>query len=389
MTNTKHNPLHKLLFIITTCFFWFSLYAYIPELSTYANTLGASYKLIGLIVGSYGLTQMLIRIPLGIFSDMIGKKKIFIIIGLSISAISALITFLNPSPFSLLTTRLLTGVSASTWVIYTVMFSNYFKQNEAPKAIGLMNSYNAVGQLVAMITGGIISYYYGTRYLFLLASLGAVLGLLFSFTIVEENITKKKIHFNEFIDVLKDSPLQIFSILGILSQIITFATIFGFVPILAKNLGAKDFQLSLLTLLAVIPAILVSRLSSTYFLKHFGIKTTIYIGFSISALLCVILPWINSLWLLYIVQFASGIGRSIVFPVIMGQSIQHIEPEKRATAMGVFQSTYGIGMILGPILLGYIAQFHGLTIGFFVISFSGLIGIIITKLFVNENISNN
>lgn len=386
LKNNKKLSIH--FFTITTSLLWFSLYAYVAELSTYASTLGATYRLIGIITGSYGLTQLFVRIPLGIFSDIIGKRKIFITLGLLISGISSIITFLYPSAMSLLATRALAGVSASTWVIFTVMFSSYFKKSEATKAIGLMNSYNAVGQLIAMAMGGVISYYFGTRYLYLLAAIGAVIGLLFSFLISEEKMVKKKAHFKDFIDVAKNHQLQVVSVLAILSQLITFATAFGFVPILAKNLGAKDFQLSLLTALAIIPAIFISRLAGSFFPKHIGKRNTINIGFVLSALLCVVMPWINSLWLLYIAQFISGIGRSMVFPLLMGLGIEHIEPDKRATAMGMFQAVYGIGMVFGPILLGFIAQSYGLTAGFAVTGIIGFVGLIITSIFIKENHSS-
>jgi len=63
------------LFVFVTAFYWFSMYAYIPTFSPYLESLGASHKMIGLILGSYGFSQMLIRIPLGIYSDRINKNK--------------------------------------------------------------------------------------------------------------------------------------------------------------------------------------------------------------------------------------------------------------------------------------------------------------------------
>ncbi len=372
------------IFTFTTSMLWFSLYAYVAELSTYASTLGASYRIIGIITASYGLTQLLLRIPLGIFSDFIGRRKIFIIIGLFISAISSLITFIYPSALSLLMTRALAGVSASTWVLFTVMFSGYFKKNDATKAIGMMNSYNAIGQLTAMLIGGFISYKFGTRYLFLLGAIGAFVGLLTSLFISEVKVQLKKIHLKDFLSVAKNHQLQVVSILGILSQLITFATAFGFVPILAKNLGAKNFQLSLLAALAIIPAIFISRLAGSFFPNHLGRKNTINIGFVLSAFLCIVMPWINNLYILYVAQVLGGIGRSMVFPLLMGLGIEEIDVTKRATAMGFFQATYGIGMVFGPILLGFIAQSYGLNMGFLITGIIGFIGLIITIKYIKE-----
>lgn len=373
-----------LFFTFTTSMLWFSLYAYVAELSTYANVLGASYKTIGIITASYGLTQLLLRIPLGIFSDFIGRRKVFIIIGLLISAISSLITFIYPTVNSLLITRALAGVSASTWVLFTVMFSSYFKKNETTKAIGLMNSYNAIGQLSAMILGGFISFKFGTRYLFLLGSIGAFIGLFTSLFIEEIKVNIKKVHFRDFLSVAKNQQLKVVSILGVLSQLITFATAFGFVPILAKNMGAENFELSLLAALAIIPAIFISRLAGSFFPNHLGRKNTIIIGFILSSLLCIIMPWINNLYILYIAQVFGGIGRSMVFPLLMGLGIEEIDISKRATAMGFFQATYGLGMVFGPILLGFIAHYYGLNIGFLITGIIGFIGLFITNKYIKE-----
>jgi MFS family permease len=376
----KINKAHSIhFFTFTTSMLWFSLYAYVAELSTYANTLGATYRMIGLITGSYGLTQLLLRIPLGVLSDRLGKRKLFICFGLATAAVSSLITFLHPSEISLLLTRLLAGVSASTWVILTVMFSSYFDKSEAPKAIGLMNSYNAIGQLVAMGLGGLVSYYLGTQYLFLLAALGGTLGLISSLFIHEEIPEIKKIPFNDFIDIAKNKQLQVVSVLGILTQLITFATAFGFVPLLAKQLGAQSIQLSFLTALAILPAIFISRLAGSFFPKYLGRKNTISIGFFFSACLCIIMPWIHQLTHLYIAQFASGVARSMVFPLLMGLGIEEIDQNKRATSMGIFQAVYGIGMVFGPILLGFIAQSYGLVVGFALTGAIGFIGILITR----------
>jgi len=362
-----------MVFAMTTAFFWFSLYAYIPELSTYAEHLGASYQFIGLIGGSYGLTQLLLRIPLGIFSDAIGKRKPFILFGLLIAFISSMITFLNPNAFSLLITRLLAGVSASTWVVFTVLFSSYYLPEEAKKSIGAINSYNAMGQLIAMTIGGFVSFWWGTRYLFLLSAIGALIALGLGVFITDQGHEKKQIVLKDFLTVVKEKRLLWVSFLAILSQLITFATIFGFVPILAKRLGAEGIQLSLLTILAIIPAVIVARLAGDLFPRTIGVKRTLIIGLLGSGLVCAILPWVTSLSVLYMVQFLSGVARSMVFPLLMGLGIEGIALDKRATAMGIFQALYGIGMVFGPILLGFIAGTFGLTAGF---GFTGMIGVL-------------
>ena len=63
-TKRNENRLFSAVFL-----FWFSVFTYPSFLTSYAvDTLHATNVLAGMIVGSYGLTQMILRIPLGILS---------------------------------------------------------------------------------------------------------------------------------------------------------------------------------------------------------------------------------------------------------------------------------------------------------------------------------
>jgi len=46
--------------------------------------------------------------------------------------------------------------------------------------------------------------------------------------------------------------------------------------------------------------------------------------------------------------------------VLMGLAIKTVPEEKRATAMGFFQSIYALGMFGGPVFAGFAAEFWGL-----------------------------
>ena len=59
--------------------FWGALYLYVPILTPYAEEVGASMSMLGLIVSSYGFSELILRIPVGIWSDRIGRRKPFIL----------------------------------------------------------------------------------------------------------------------------------------------------------------------------------------------------------------------------------------------------------------------------------------------------------------------
>ena len=86
-----------------------------------------------------------------------------------------------------------------------------------------------------------------------------------------------------------------------------------------------------------------------------------------------IVPWINPVHYLFPSQILSGIGWGFALPLLMGLRIREVAPSEKATAMGIFQSIYGIGMLLGPSITGIFAGLWGLEIVFFVCSGPGLV----------------
>lgn len=306
----------KTRFCIVTILFWFAIYAYVPQMPGYARQMGASYRMIGLITGGYGLTQTLLRIPLGIGSDMLGKRKIFIVLGTIAATTSALIVYFMPSPVTLLVARLLAGVSAATWVTFTVMYASYYPPLQATKAIGIVQSMNRIGMFTAMLIGGYLSTRFDIPAIFILSTVVGVLALVTSLTLEESSGLNNKRAFqkSDIPALLRNENVMTICILGAVSQLIMYGTTLGFTPIVAGQLGATNFQLSLLTMIFIFPQIIISLLSGTTFLRLFGERNTLFIGFCFMTFTSLMTPLAPSLYILFLLQLISGIGNGIVFP---------------------------------------------------------------------------
>jgi MFS family permease len=373
------------IFCAVTALYWFSLYAYVPILPVYAASLGASYKLIGLIVGSYGITQFILRIPQGLLSDHLRKRKIFVIIAMLISVVSSVGMLMFPDAMALLFFRGLSGVAATVWVIMVILFASYFSPAEAPKAYGIMNSASFTGQVIAMFAGGLIAQSWGWSSTFVLAAAGAGLGLLFSL-FIQENVPKagEPLRLTQVPEIVRNKHVLLSSILAILVQILVYGTVFGFVPLAAQNIGATNFEIGVLTMLASLPSIVSSLLAGTWFIERFGRRMTLCAGFLLLTLSAVVVPFLDSMFQLYISQLIGGFGRGMIFPLLMALSVKSVEDKVKATAMGVFQSLYAMGMFIGPVMVGVISDIAGMNQGFWLCGLMGIFGVVIAARFVGE-----
>jgi len=73
-----------------------------------------------------------------------------------------------------------------------------------------------------------------------------------------------------------------------------------------------------------------------------------------------IVPVIHQVSLLEVSMVIYGLGRGILATILMSLSIQAISARQRATAMGIYQATYAVGMFLGPFVSGYVADNFGI-----------------------------
>ena len=161
-----------------------------------------------------------------------------------------------------------------------------------------------------------------------------------------------------------------------MSQFMTFATLYGFTPIMAKNLKATDFQVGLCFFI-YLPAILSSYLSGRIY-RRFGGRCVISLCFSLFAADCLFTPFIHSVNMLFVITIIAGFAQGLIFALLMGFVVKSNTAEKRNTAMGFFQAVYGLGMFLGPVIVGIFSGGTEIKWGFVFTTFIGIIAAVIS-----------
>jgi MFS family permease len=365
--------------------FWFSLYTYVPVLSVYAESLGVTKTMIGLILGSYGLMQVLLRLPVGLWSDRVNRRKSFVVAGTVFALAGALGMAYFKSEAGLLVFRGLTGAASATWVAYTVMYSSYFSDKDTSRAIGTVNAVSNAGQVAGIFFGGLVAGSFGYESAFLLAAAAAFIGLLIGSGVRETaDVARKPESIRSLLSLFRHRSLMVVSGMAILSQLVTFATVYGFSPIIAKGLGADSFQLGMLTMVSSLPAIAGSYFSGTLVLRKLGGRYGLAASFALTAASTVVIPFLPNLALLFVTQFVGNFGRGVIMPLLMAASISHVEEGKRATAMGFFQAVYAVGIFIGPTVVGLFgSSAAGLTSGFLAASAFALVGMVLSLVLIS------
>ena len=369
--------------ILGSLFWWFSLYIYVPVLPIYSKDLGSSLQFIGIIVGSYALGQILFRIPIGYLSDRLKSRKLFSVLSGIVSFLGSSYLFISNSPNDVLIGRTITGVAAAGWVAISVYYSSFFPRNERFKSSTIILSSNMLSVFLGTFLSGYISDLISIKTCFLLSMVAAILSsILFLFSKEKPFDAKSQFSTIQFINLLRNKLLICLCLIGIFIQFITFSINFSYFPIYLNELSFSDSIVGNLVAFYTL-ASFIGTISSPRLIKRFGLwKIFIYSAILIG-LTTLITPLFENLFLLIFLRLIGGIGGGIIFSSCMSSIVRGFQENYQASAMGIFQAVYAIGMFLGPILSGVIGSYINLE-SVFIFSSSITLPIILISFFIKK-----
>jgi MFS family permease len=319
--------------------------------------------LVGAVLSMYGLWQAIVRLPLGIVADWLGRRKPFILIGFALVGLGAWVMGVADGIPGLMVGRAITGLAAATWVPLVVVFSGLFPPEEAVRASALLTLVGSVARLLATSATGTLNELGGYGLAFFLACAAAAISVLIILPAADKRQLPRRPSPGALGKLITRRDVLAPSLLSAVGQYVNWAITFGFLPILAKQLGASDILQSLMTSLSVI-AVVVGNLATTTVVKKIGPQRLSYLSFILLFTGAMLAALAQSLWVVFIVQLCIGLGQGVGYPVLMGMSIRHVTDHERNTAMGLHQAVYAVGMFLGPWLSGMIAAAWGMPVMF-------------------------
>src|SRR5262245_19073309 len=126
----------------------------VPVLPHLSRQFGASPTVIGLLFASFGVTLFAISVPMGAYSDRIGRRLPLVGGLVALAAASVLFAF-APSMAWLFAARLVQGgADAVTWVVGFALIADLYTAEERGRVMGLVVSGSTLGFMTGPTLGG-------------------------------------------------------------------------------------------------------------------------------------------------------------------------------------------------------------------------------------------
>ncbi len=167
------------------CFRMLGLFMILPVFALYAETLGEIEPvLIGLAIGIYGLTQSLLAIPFGLWSDRIGRKPV-IATGLVIFALGSVVAATADTITGIIVGRALQGAGAIAAAVMALA-ADLTREQHRSRAMAIIGMSIGLSFALALALGPVLNHWIGVPGIFWLTAVLALSGIAILYLAVPE-----------------------------------------------------------------------------------------------------------------------------------------------------------------------------------------------------------
>lgn len=383
---------HQIIkFIIIIILFWFAQYVYVPYQTPFLAAINVASSFIGIVVGAYGFSQMLLRIPLGMLADWHLNHKLLITLGTLLAGLASIMRVLFPSGIGFLLGNIFSGIASSTWLSFMVYFLKLRSDVSKVENMGILVMANNLGMLLGFVISSLFYEKIAMKGLCILGVLAGILACIMTITLptFQFSYSSGKNSFINLINVFKNKTLLICGVLAFIQQGIQMATTMSFTSQVIKEINAPSYAEGLSSIIYMCSAVLFARITSSKYIAKFSDRSILIVSYILLALYCFAIPLARQLYLIYLLQVIPGVGTGILFAILNAAAISNVPQKALSTATGVFQSIYALGMTLFPIFAGQLRAQYSMTISFIVMGILALMGNCIVIIFWQKKSNNN
>jgi len=343
------------------------LFLILPVFAVHAMQIegGNNHTLVGIALGTYGLTQAMLQIPYGMASDVYGRKRT-IIFGLLLFALGSFIAAVGSNIYVIILGRAVQGAGAISAPVMAFL-SDLTREQHRTKAMALVGSSIGLMFALSLVGSPLLYRCIGMGGIFALTGLLALAAIWVVVSVVpkeragkvepEEQVEPARLR-----DVLRNPDLLRLN-LGIFSLHAVQMAIFVVVPLALVSAGGlpvgEHWKVYLPVVLAsfvlMLPAIIYAEKKDAIkpvFLSCIGLMAVVQTGFVFE---------LQNFTAVVILLLGFFVAFNILEATLPSLVSRTAPARAKGAALGVYNTTQSLGLFVGGAAGGWLMQHHGRT----------------------------
>jgi len=328
------------------------------------EVLGGSRSILGIIEGLAESTSYLFRTVSGVISDWIGRRKLLVMIGYSLSALAKPLFATSRAWSDVLIVRLTDRVGKGVRTApRDALLSEAISEKDVGRFFGLHRSLDQLGAIVGPSLAFLLIPVIGIRGLFWYSFLPGIAGVVVLLAFVQESrFESKRERFMTNIREIIDKRFGLLLLVVAIFSVGAFDA--SFVLLRSTDLGVTENQLPLIyalinvthTLIAIPAGVLSDKIGRERILE-LG-----YIAFLSSCLMLISLS--GSVWYAALIALTYGLYMGIGETMQRALVPAYCKSSLRGSAYGIYYLVVGISVLVSNSLVGMLWDRGGVTMAF-------------------------
>lgn len=352
-----------------------------PVLPLFAREFGVGAAAVGLTLSVFALARLILNVPLGLLSDRYGRR-ILLVGGPVVTAVGMVGSGVAPSIEALLAWRFVAGAGSAMYMTGAMIYLTDISTAETrARFIGTNQGALLLGVSIGPGAGGLIAQGYGLRAPFYVVGVSALLAALYAYLRLPETrgLATPEDDLFEYepaarrTDPDDDRPPWLRMVRSrdfIAVSLVTMAIFFTrtasrqtLVPLLSVErldmspglLGGIFTLMSFVNMLLITPAAIGA--------DRFGRKRVIIPSMIGTAVGLMLFAGTDTLTMFVIASVTLSAAMSIAGPAPAAYAADIAPVEARGLAMGLYRTSGDLGFVIGPPLLGALADATSFGVG--------------------------
>ncbi len=346
------------------------IFVLLPTLPIYLSRLGSTEIEIGILVGAFGISSLVLRPIVGRSLSKISEKS-FMIAGAVLFILSSAAYLFSPPFWPFFIVRIFQGIASAFFFTAAIVFiTNITSDASRGQSLGhFFLSFN-ISLALAPPFGMVLINHFGFTPLFWVCTVLSVCSLFICIKLGKREsgpVVDPSTEGTPLFSFEAFPPTFVYFIVNAIWGALT-----TFFPLYAIQHGVTNPGLFFAAYAAVVilGRTATGRILDLY--KREKIILLCHITFIISMAL---LAFSETQSMFMVVAVVSGVGHAFIFPSLVAHTVD-LAGASRGPALGLLMGTGDLGMVLGPTIMGIILRLTNFTTMFLCVALTALISFV-------------
>ncbi len=364
----------------------------LATLPFFATELGVSLTMVSVISSAAAIGTLVTDLPAGAVLFRIGLRR-SMLIGSALVVIGTASLAIPMEPWAVVSLRLLAGVGTAMWGLsrHAFITQNSNVENRG-KSIAMFGGINRIGMFAGPAVGGIIATAASTGASFLLAGFMGALAFVAAVVFIPDDrqaVVERRGTGRKRWDIVRQTlkthqgDMTAAAVAQLFAQMIRQGRQLLIPLVGAVTLGLSAAEIGvIMTCSAVLD--MTMFVPAGFLMDRYGRKFASVPSFAVMAVGIGLVPFAHGFEGLLIAGLVIGLGNGLGSGSMMTLGADLAPPDATGEFLGVWRLIGDTGMVAGPLMVGLIATWLGLTGSAIVLMIAGLLASAILFFLVKE-----